>query len=241
MMSVATKESLLTLEKDQLIDEVLRFQTGYNDLVTKYNNDIKILQDTILIKDKEIADTKEATSDKNVSNTKIKKLEKEIVELKSVLDAGATASRNVKALQEVIDAKDKEILDLKEEINTKNLKLKDINQMVKPTVADSIIQTYFIKAFENRIGTSVYGGESYNLVTAIVKLQDSKLSWKVNIHRNELIEPGEHSSSRDLTSAELNVIKQLAADKGWYIAFKSFLSIPSEYEPETFGDTLLFT
>ena len=224
-MSVATAESLQTLEKEQLIEQVLKFQTGYYDLVTKYNTDIKTLQDTLLAKEKEITDLKDAAA--AVSNKK--------------------PNEKVKTLHDTIALKDKEILDLtkeiadlKEEINTKNLKLKDINQMVKPT-SDMVIQTYFIKAYENRIGTQQYGGEVFNLATAIVKLVENKLEWKVVIHRNTFVEPGGHSSSRELTGVELNVIKQLSIDKGWYVAFKSFLSIPSEYEPETFGEALLFT
>ena len=221
-MSVATKESLQALEKEQLIDEVIKFQTGYFDLVTKYNTDVKILQDNLAAKEQELTDLKASASAKK-------------------------PSEKVKALQDTIAAQEKEIADLnkeiadlKEEINTKNLKLKDINQMIKPT-SDTIIQTYFIKAYENRIGTVQYGGEIFNLATAIVKLVDNKLEWKITIHRNTFVEPGEHSSSRELTGVEMNVIKQISIDKGWYVAFKSFLSIPSEYEPDTFYTTLLFT
>ena len=221
-MSVATKESLQALEKEQLIDEVIKFQTGYFDLVTKYNADVKILQDNLAAKEQELTDLKALVSAKK-------------------------PSEKVKALQDTIAAQEKEIIDLnkeiadlKEEINTKNLKLKDINQMIKPT-SDTIIQTYFIKAYENRIGTVQYGGEIFNLATAIVKLVDNKLEWKITIHRNTFVEPGEHSSSRELTGVEMNVIKQISIDKGWYVAFKSFLSIPSEYEPDTFDTTLLFT
>lgn len=221
-MSVATKESLQALEKEQLIDEVIKFQTGYFDLVTKYNTDVKILQDNLAAKEQELTDLKASASAKK-------------------------PSEKVKALQDTIAAQEKEIADLnkeiadlKEEINTKNLKLKDINQMIKPT-SDTIIQTYFIKAYENRIGTVQYGGEIFNLATAIVKLVDNKLEWKITIHRNTFVEPGEHSSSRELTGVEMNVIKQISIDKSWYVAFKSFLSIPSEYEPDTFDTTLLFT
>lgn len=221
-MSVATKESLQALEKEQLIDEVIKFQTGYFDLVTKYNTDVKILQDNLAAKEQELTDLKASAAAKK-------------------------PSEKVKALQDTIAAQEKEITDLnkeiadlKEEINTKNLKLKDINQMIKPT-SDTIIQTYFIKAYENRIGTVQYGGEIFNLATAIVKLVDNKLEWKITIHRNTFVEPGEHSSSRELTGVEMNVIKQISIDKGWYVAFKSFLSIPSEYEPDTFDTTLLFT
>ena len=219
-MSVATKESLQALEKEQLIDEVIKFQTGYFDLVTKYNTDVKILQDNLAAKEQELTDLKASAK---------------------------KPSEKVKALQDTIAAQEKEIADLnkeiadlKEEINTKNLKLKDINQMIKPT-SDTIIQTYFIKAYENRIGTVQYGGEIFNLATAIVKLVDNKLEWKITIHRNTFVEPGEHSSSRELTGVEMNVIKQISIDKGWYVEFKSFLSIPSEYEPDTFDTTLLFT
>lgn len=184
-MSELTKETLQTLKKDQLIEEVIKYYGAYAGLVTKYNTDVQTLNDSIA-------------------------------------------------------AKDGEIKNLQEEINTKNLKLKDINQMIKPTT-DTIIQTYFIKAYENRIGTEQYGGEQFNLATAVVKLVENTLSWKVTIHRNNFVEAGEHSSSRELTGVEMNVIKQIGLEKGWYVAFKSFLSIPVEFIPETFGDTLLFT
>ena len=215
-MSVATTESLEALDKEQLIAEIIKYQTGYTDLVNKYNNDIGIL------------------------NTSIAELTKTNAELNAAVSTKGKPSEKVKALQDTIAAKDQEILELKEEINTKNLKLKDINQMIKPTT-DTIIQTYFIKAHENRIGTAQYGGEEFTLATAIVKLVENKLTWKVTIHRNNFVEPGEHTSSRDLTGVEMNVIKQVSVEKGWYVAFKSFLSIPSDYEPETFGETLLFT
>lgn len=221
-MSVATKESLQALEKEQLIDEVIKFQTGYFDLVTKYNTDVKILQDNLAAKEQELTDLKASASAKKPSE-----------KVKALQDTIATQEKEITDLN-------KEIADLKEEINTKNLKLKDINQMIKPT-SDTIIQTYFIKAYENRIGTVQYGGEIFNLATAIVKLVDNKLEWKITIHRNTFVEPGEHSSSRELTGVEMNVIKQISIDKGWYVAFKSFLSIPSEYEPDTFDTTLLFT
>ena len=228
-MSVATKESLQALEKEQLIDEVIKFQTGYFDLVTKYNTDVKILQDNLAAKEQELTDLKASASAKKPSE-----------KVKALQDTIAAQEKEIVDLNKEIADLNKEIADLKEEINTKNLKLKDINQMIKPT-SDTIIQTYFIKAYENRIGTVQYGGEIFNLATAIVKLVDNKLEWKITIHRNTFVEPGEHSSSRELTGVEMNVIKQISIDKGWYVAFKSFLSIPSEYEPDTFDTTLLFT
>ena len=111
-MSVATTESLEALEKEQLIAEVIKYQTGYTELVNKYNNDIGIL------------------------NTSIAELTKTNAELTAAAATKGKPNEKVKALQDTIAAKDQEILELKEEINTKNLKLKDINQMINENSRD---------------------------------------------------------------------------------------------------------
>lgn len=194
-----SRETLATLEKEALIEEVVKFSDGYFMMVNKYNTDINILNTTIIEKDK------------------VSLLLKD----------------------EILSMKD-EIQSLKDEIQAKNLKIKDINLMIKPS-DKKVIQTYFIEAYDNRIGTEQYGGGKFNLGVCVVKLEDDLLSWKISINQNQFVEKSEFEKQIQLTQVEATSINDYARQNGWYNALASFLSIPRIYNPDTFGSEIIFT
>jgi hypothetical protein len=195
-----TRESLASLEKDALIEEIIKFSDGYFMMVDKYNTDINILNNNIIEKDK----------------------------------------TSLLLKDEIILARD-EIQSLKDEIQAKNLKIKDINLMIKPSANKKVIQTYFIEAYDNRIGTEQYGGGRFNLAVCVAKLEEELLSWKITINQNQFVEKLEIEKEIKLTQDEVNTIADSARRVGWYAALANFLSIPSFYNPETFGSECIFT
>lgn len=139
----------------------------------------------------------------------------------------------ISKLKDTLDQK--EILINNLLIESKNLKINDINALKKTTDNDVSVQLYKVMGYENRVDNSkAYGGREFEIATIMVKYDDGKLTWDVDFKGSELFEPYKESFSNILNEAQKTNLLTHVKIHGWYTLLKSVMAIPSDFNSESF-------
>lgn len=253
------RSELEKLKKEDILNYAVDVATKFNDLAVNYNGLVErnnVLQTQVIDLTNQLENTKSFVNDGENSEV-VKELNDKINEMVYINESTKNELETYKTkvesltneytqLEITLKETNNELNDalaiienLKIENNSK--KLEDINALPKQSNGTLSIQTYNIYGYENRVDNSKnYGGRQFCIATVIVKYENSILRWKIDFKGSELYPAKVYNRYKVFDEKERGLLAGAVSRTGWFATLRDYLSIPTEFDVNTFYNTGLF-